>query len=109
MLSIPPAIIKSDRFKLIESSANIIDFNPEPQTLFIVKHSTLEFNPAPIADCLAGACPKLADNTFPIITSSTLLISTDILSNTDFITTEPNFVAGIRLKEPLNAPIGVLE
>lgn len=46
-------------------------FNPEAQTLLIVVHGVDGSNPAPRAAYLAGAYPKPAEHTLPIITSST--------------------------------------
>ena len=41
---------------------------PDAQTLFTVVAQTLIGKPAAIEACLAGACPKFAESTFPITT-----------------------------------------
>ena len=55
MFSWPPAIAIFVFPKRIESLANITAFNPEPQTLFIVKQGVELAKPALKAACLAGA------------------------------------------------------
>jgi hypothetical protein len=70
MDSIPPATIiflsPADIIRL----ANITDFIPLAQTLFIVVQIVSAFIPEPNATCLAGAYPDPALITFPMITSS---------------------------------------
>ena len=108
MFSIPPATTTSASPKAIVWAANIIDFIPEEQTLLTVVHGTESGIPANIAACLAGACPKPAETTFPIKTSSTKAGSKFILFNAPFIAIEPNFGAGMLDKLPIKLPIGVL-
>ena len=68
MLSIPPATIISWSPLAILCAANITAFIPEAHTLFTVVFGT-SGKPANLAAWVAGACPKLADSTFPINTS----------------------------------------
>ena len=46
MFSIPPATTISASPKAMDCAANIIDFIPEAQTLFIVVHGTVSGSPA---------------------------------------------------------------
>ena len=108
MFSIPPATTTSASPNAIVCAANIIDFIPEAQTLLTVVQGTVFGIPAYIAACLAGACPKPAETTLPIKTSSTISGDKLIFSKAPFIATAPNFVAGIEDKLPIKLPIGVL-
>ena len=86
----------------------ITAFNPDPQTLFIVKHSVLYGKSAPRAACLAGAWPKFADKTLPIVTDSILFLSRLFLVTNSLITHAPKSVAFMELRDPWKAPIAVL-
>ena len=67
---------------------------PEPHTLLIVVQFTEIGKPAPIEDCLAGACLSPAANTHPISTESTLSNGTCERSTAAFIAALPNSVDG---------------
>jgi hypothetical protein len=64
--------------------------------------------PAFIAACLAGFCPPLAVNTWPIITSSTSSLLNLDFFKTYLITSDPSWSALKFFKEPPYVPIGVL-
>jgi len=67
---------------------------PEPHTLLIVVQFTEMGKPAPIEDCLAGACLSPAASTHPISTESTLSHGTFERSTAAFIAELPNSVSG---------------
>ena len=92
---------------MIDCAASMIDFIPEEHTLLIVVQGTSCGRPANIAACLAGACPKLACNTFPMYTSFTIFGSIPAFSIAPFIAAAPNFVADTDDKDPPKLPIGV--
>ena len=108
IFSIPPDITNDEFPRRIDSSDSITAFNPDPQTLLIVKHSVLYGKSAPRAACLAGAWPKFADKTLPIVTDSILFLSRLFLVTNSLITHAPKSVAFMELKDPWKAPIAVL-
>lgn len=55
-----------------------IDFMPDEHTLLMVVQVVDGLSPPKMAACRAGACPTPADNTFPKMTSSTILGSADM-------------------------------
>jgi hypothetical protein len=65
--------------------------------------------PAPSAACLAGACPRFADNTLPKYTASTNDGLRFVLFNAEAIAIVPSCVAVKDFNEPLKAPMGVRE
>ena len=107
MLSIPPATTISLSPVSIDCTPSIIAFIPELQTLFTVVHGVQSGNSARRAACLAGACPRSAERTFPIKTSSTSLPSIPALSTELLIAMAPKEVALKEDNEPPKLPIGV--
>ena len=93
----------------MDCAPNIIDFAPEEQTLFTVVQGTVFGIPAYIAACLAGACPKFAEQTLPINTSSIALASIVDFSKAALMTIDPSLVAEIDAKLPPKLPNGVLK
>ena len=90
-------------------AAKITAFSPAPHTLFIVLAPTVVGRPADTPHCLAIFCPKPADTTLPIKTSSMLSVSDRLAACTaPFIAMPPNSCALYLLKAPRNFPIGVL-
>src|SRR3990167_2267920 len=81
---------------------------PEPQTLLMVVHGVLLETPAPKAACLAGAWPRPAGNTQPIMNSWIADGCNCARSITALITYEPNCVAVQSFNSPNKLPIGVL-
>ena len=67
----------------------------------------LSGNPAPMVACRAGACPKPADNTLPIITSSINKGSNIVSFNISEMTNDPSLGAETTDRPPWNDPIGV--
>ncbi len=70
MDSKPPAAMTSAEPARIWSAASITARMAEPHILLTVVVGVPTPNPAPSAACLAGAWPRPADNTQPMITSS---------------------------------------
>ena len=70
MFSMPPATMICASPARIAWSASITAFSPEPHTLLIVSAAIVSGKPAYSAACRAGAWPKPAANTLPMITSS---------------------------------------
>ena len=75
-------------------------FKPEPHILLIVRQSTLLGSPANNAACRAGAWPRPAERTLPMITSSTTLTSIPVSSNIAFMATAPSLGAETEAKLP---------
>src|SRR5574341_998677 len=82
-------------------------FRPDPQTLLIVVAFTVSGSPAPFAAWRAGAWPRPAVSTFPMITSSTVSGWTFALCRASLITMLPRTVALRGLNTPFRFPIGV--
>ena len=87
---------------------SITAFIPEAQTLFTVVAITLSGKPANLEACRAGAWPRLACITLPIMTSSTNSGFNSILSSAPFIAVAPSLVLEILAKLPPKLPMGVL-
>src|SRR3990167_9555403 len=92
---------------MILSRAIITAFIPEPHILLTVVQSTLTGKPAPKATCLAGACPRPAGNTQPMITSSIFSAGRFARVNAARKATCPKLTAEISLKEPNKPQSGV--
>src|SRR5262245_27386696 len=82
-------------------------FNPEPHTLLIVVELTSLGRPALRAAWRAGACPRPAPRTSPMMTSSMSSFFTPDLCTASFTAILPRSVAGKELSAPLKLPIGV--
>ena len=82
-------------------------FMPDPHTLLIVEQGIETGIPARMEACLAGACPRPAANTQPIMTSSISLGAHVALSIADLMAIEPRSVARKLEKTPSRSPIGV--
>ena len=73
MLSMPPATTKCEFPVWIACWPSATAFNPEPQTLLMVRALTLSESPPPRAAWRAGFWPNPAEMTLPMMHSSTLL------------------------------------
>ena len=100
MLSMPPEITILLLPDNILSYPIIIAFIPDPHILLIVVAPTFTGIFAPMLTCLAGACPKPAGKTQPIITSSIWLGESLVSCKFSFTTELPNSVALIFDKLP---------
>ena len=90
MFSIPPTTTISLSPVFILCAPIMMAFIPEEQTLFTVVQGTSFGIPAASAACRAGACPKFACSTLPIMTSSTVEGFKPILSRAPRIAAAPN-------------------
>lgn len=105
----PPATTMPLSPKMIDCAPNIADFIPEAHTLLTVVQQTFLGKLAKIAAWRAGACPRFAEQTLPINTSSmAAVVSEGIFATTALIAVAPKWVAGILLKVPPKLPSGVL-
>ena len=85
----------------------MIDLAPDEQTLLTVVLGAVFGIPAARAAWRAGACPKLAEHTLPIKTSSIFFGSTFPFSNAPLIAAAPNSIAETLAKIPPKLPKGV--
>lgn len=108
MFSIPPAITTDASPSATILAAMMTVCRLEPQTLLTVTAPTPCGRPAPMAACLAGACPSPALSTQPISTLSMRSPGRPVLAQASRIARLPNRVAGMELKAPVKLPIGVL-
>src|SRR5471030_2008059 len=105
--SMPPATTTLAEPALIRSLPNMIDFMPEPQTLLIVVHPTDFGRPAASDACRAGAWPRFAGSTQPMITSDTSSAATPDCSSAALIAVAPSEVVGTPVNWPSMEPIAV--
>jgi hypothetical protein len=85
-----------------------MDFIPEEHTLLMVVQGTVLPIPAPSAACLAGAWPRLAEQTFPKNTSPTFAASTLAFFSAPSMAMLPSWVAERDDNPPPKLPRGVL-
>src|SRR5882672_4842577 len=102
----PPATTISESPVAIPWAASITAFKPEPQTLLMVKAATLGGRPAPRAAWRAGACPRPAETTLPMMTSSTASGVKPARATASFTTIEPSWGAVKPFNAPRNLPVG---
>jgi hypothetical protein len=107
MDSMPPATTISAEPALIWSWPIMMAFMPEPQTLLMVVQPTAVGSPAPKAAWRAGAWPRPAGSTQPMITSPTLAPSTPDWASAAWMAVEPSWVAGTPVNWPSRAPRAV--
>src|SRR5579871_290830 len=105
--SMPPATITSPLPVWIACAASPTAFRPDPQTLLIVMAATLSGNPPRSAACRAGFCPRPAETTFPMTTSSICAGSTPARDTASRTEMAPSCGAVRGDKTPWNLPIGV--
>lgn len=85
--------------------ARITAFIPEAHTLLTVVQTVDSGMPARSAAWRAGACPRPAESTFPMITSVALMEGTRSL--TALMAMEPSWHAETEARLPLKEPTGV--
>src|SRR5690606_19247532 len=105
--SMPPATTTSAEPALIRSWPSIIAFMPEPQTLLMVVQPVAAGRPAPSAAWRAGAWPRPAGSTQPMITSSTLSAATPDCSRAPLMAVAPSVGVGTPVNWPSRAPMAV--
>src|SRR5688572_30080193 len=103
----PPATMTLADPALIRSWPSMIAFMPEPQTLLTVVQPASFGRPAPSAAWRAGAWPRPAGSTQPMITSSTASGLRPACATAAWIATVPSCVAGTPVNWPSRAPMGV--
>src|SRR5204862_2487348 len=91
----------------IGSAASTPGFRPEPHIVLRVVAGAAIGTPAPSAACRAGACPRPAGSTHPMITSCTSPAPMPALSIAALIAALPSCTAERGESAPRNAPIGV--
>ena len=109
ILSIPPAITARYSPALIAEEAIMTDLRLEPHTLLIVVLGVVTGKPAPSATCRAGFCPAPAWRTWPIKTSSIMVLSefSPTFSINPLTAHIPRSTALNSENTPLYFPIGV--
>src|SRR6202023_3548551 len=107
MDSSPPASTTCAEAARIWSAASITAFSPEPHILLTVVHGTLTGTPAPTAAWRAGAWPRPAGSTHPMITSSSSAASMPAAAMAALAAALPSCTAVSGVSAPWNAPIGV--
>src|SRR5258705_7382457 len=105
--SMPPATTTVAEPALIRSCPSMIAFMPEPQTLLIVVQPTDFGMPAASEAWRAGAWPRLAGNTQPMMTSDTSAPATPDCSSAALIAVAPSVVVGTPVNWPSMEPIAV--
>ena len=102
----PPATATSMSPVAIPCAASMTALSPEPHTLLMVRAPTWSGRPAPRAACRAGACPRPAETTLPMMHSSTASGSMPARVTASRTTRDPRSVAGRSLSAPRNLPVG---
>src|SRR4029079_12059775 len=105
--SMPPATTHVAEPAWIRSCPSMIAFMPEPHTLFTVVAPAAAGMPALSAAWRAGAWPRLAGSTQPMMTSETSAGATPESASAALIAGAPSWVAGTPVNWPIMAPIGV--
>src|SRR5688500_20347019 len=103
----PPATTTVAEPVLIRSWANITAFIPDPHTLLMVVQPAEVGICAPMAGCRAGAWPRPAGSTQPMITSSTWSGATPACSSAPPMAAAPRIGVGAPVNWPRKEPIGV--
>src|SRR5471030_88658 len=107
MDSMPPATMMSLVPAASRSCASIAAFIPEPHILLMVVQPVARVRPAPSDAWRAGAWPKPAGSTQPMMTSSTCSGLILARSTAARIAAAPSSVAANCFSSPWNAPRGV--
>ena len=105
--SMPPATTMLAEPALIRSCPSMMAFMPEPHTLLRVVAPVETGIPAAIAAWRAGAWPRLAGSTQPMITSETSAAGTPDCSRAAAITVDPRVGDGTPLNWPRKEPMAV--
>src|SRR5579885_370793 len=105
--SMPPATTTVAEPALIRSWPNMIAFMPKQQTLLMVVQPTELGIPAAREACRAGAWPKLAGSTQPMITSETSFPATPDCCNAARMAVAPSVGVGTPVNWPSMEPIAV--
>src|SRR5690606_2771996 len=105
--SMPPATTTVAEPALIRSWPSMIAFMPEPQTLLMVVQPAPLGRPAAIDAWRAGAWPRLAGSTQPMITSDTSSTLTPACSTAARIAVAPSVGVGTPVNWPSMEPMAV--
>src|SRR5690606_23205155 len=105
--SMPPATTIEAEPALIRSWPSMIAFMPEPQTLLMVVAPAEVGRPAASAAWRAGAWPRLAGSTQPMITSDTSDAGTPDCSSAAAIAAAPRVGVGTPFNWPGKEPRAV--
>src|SRR5690606_10912418 len=105
--SMPPATTTLAEPALIRSWPNITAFMPEPHTLLMVVQPADGGSPAPSAACRAGAWPRPAGSTQPMITSSTWSAATPACSSAPWMAAVPSTGVATPVNWPRKEPMAV--
>src|SRR5690242_371647 len=105
--SMPPATTTAAEPALIRSCPSMIAFMPEPHTLLMVVQPTAGGRPAPSEAWRAGAWPRLAVSTQPMITSLTSAGATPDCSSAARIAVAPRVGEGTPVNWPRKEPMAV--
>src|SRR5690606_8100489 len=105
--SMPPATTTRAEPALMMSVANMIAFMPEPQTLLMVVAPAASGMPAAREAWRAGAWPRPAGSTQPMITSSTWSAATPPWSSAPPMAAAPRVGVGTPVNWPSMEPMAV--
>ena len=105
--SMPPATTIEAEPALIRSWASMMAFMPEPQTLLMVVAPAENGMPAATAACRAGAWPRLAGSTQPMITSDTSSAGTPAWASAAAMAVAPSAGVGTPVNWPRKEPMAV--
>ncbi len=105
--SMPPATTTRAEPALTRSCASMIAFMPEPHTLLMVVAPVDCGMPAASAAWRAGAWPRLAGSTQPMMTSSTSCAGTPACSSAAAMTLAPSCGVGVPVNWPRKEPMPV--
>src|ERR1700754_3795017 len=105
--SMPPATMTFAEPALMRSCASMIAFMPDPHTLLMVVQPVAFGNPAASAAWRAGAWPRLAGSTQPMMTSETSSAFTPDWSSAALMAVAPSVVVGTPVNWPSMEPMAV--
>src|SRR5690606_5365522 len=105
--SMPPATTTLADPALIRSCASMIAFMPEPQTLLIVVQPVDLGSPAASEAWRAGAWPRFAGSTQPMMTSDTSAAGTPDCSSAALIAVAPRVGVATPVNWPRKDPMAV--
>ncbi|MNV85263.1 hypothetical protein D3C71_1792030 [compost metagenome] len=105
--SMPPATTMLAEPALIRSWPSMMAFMPEPHTLLSVVAPVASGMPAAIAAWRAGAWPRLAGSTQPMITSETSAAGTPDCCSAAAMAAAPRVGVGTPLNWPRKEPMAV--
>ena len=104
--SMPPATTTRGRRWRSPARASITAFSPDPHTLLMVSAATWSDSPPRSAACRAGAWPRPAETTLPMMHSSTTRGSMPARRTASRTTSAPSCGAVKSLSAPRNLPVG---